>query len=176
VSRHSRCCGYQQQFTLFDTAKAGTSVHYVNLSNATLGQGLEAMLETIQREVEQVSPGVVVVVDSFRTITRAADGRMDLQSFLERLAIQLTSWQATTFLVGEYTDGDGSENASFTVADGVLWLYQHIDTNSGVRKLQAMQMRGQAPLPGLHTMRITRAGLHVFPRIIRRTVEVGKRP
>ncbi len=130
------------------------------------------MLETIQREVEQVSPGIVVM-DSFRTITRAADGRMDLQSFLERLAIQLTSWQATTFLVGEYTDGDGSENAIFTVADGVLWLYQHIHRNSGVRELQAMQMRGQAPLPGLHTMR---AGSAVFPRIIRRTAEVGKRP
>ena len=39
VSRHSRCCGYPQQFTLFDTAKVGTSVHYVNLSNATQGQG-----------------------------------------------------------------------------------------------------------------------------------------
>jgi circadian clock protein KaiC len=60
--------------------------------------------------VEQVSPGVMVV-DSFRTITRAADGRMDLQSFLERLAIQLTSWQATTFLVGEYPETEVAENA-----------------------------------------------------------------
>ena len=44
---------YQQQFTCFDTTRLGTSVHYVNLSNATLSQGLEAVLETIQREVEQ---------------------------------------------------------------------------------------------------------------------------
>jgi circadian clock protein KaiC len=101
---------------------------------------------------------------------------MDLQSFLELLAMHLTAWETTTFLVGEYTESDGSENAIFSVADGVLWLYQHIDRNSGVRKLQAMKMRGQAPLPGLHTMRITRAGLHVFPRIIKRTAEVGERP
>jgi circadian clock protein KaiC len=38
---------YQQQFTFVDTTRVGTSVHYVNLSNATLSQGLEAMLETI---------------------------------------------------------------------------------------------------------------------------------
>jgi circadian clock protein KaiC len=124
--------------------------------------------------VEQVSPGVVVV-DSFRTITRipGASGASaaDLQRFLERLAIHLTSWEATTFLVGEHAESDAAENAVFTVADGILWLYQSLDRNSGVRKLQAMKVRGQAPLPGLHTVRITKEGLHVFPRIIRRAPE-----
>ncbi len=165
---------YQQQFTFFDRRKVADSVHYVNLTHETLGQGLDAVLEAIHREVEQVSPGVVVV-DSFRSIMRAAgvakDSGMELQGFLERLAIHLTSWQATTFLVGEYAESESTENVVFTVADGILWLYQSIDRNSGVRKLQAMKMRGQAPLPGLHTVRITDAGLQVFPRIIRRAVE-----
>ena len=133
------------------------------------------MLEAIVREVEQVSPAVVVV-DSFRTIMRVAaaagTGGSELQGFLERLAIHLTSWEATTFLVGEYAESDTAENAVFTVADGILWLYQSIDRNSGVRKLQAMKVRGQAPLPGLHTLRITEAGMHVFPRIMRRAPEV----
>jgi circadian clock protein KaiC len=171
---------YQQQFSFFDAAKIGNSVHYVNLSNATLAEGLDAVLEAIVREVEQVSPSVVVV-DSFRTIMRAAGvasgGSMELQGFLERLAIHLTSWQATTFLVGEYAESDGTDNVVFTVADGILWLHQSIDRNSGVRKMQAMKVRGQAPLPGLHTMRITQAGLHVFPRILRRVAEIeSKRP
>src|SRR3979411_1294854 len=52
---------YQQQFTFFDAAKVGSSIHYVNLSSATLSLGLEAVLEAIVREVERVSPGVVVV-------------------------------------------------------------------------------------------------------------------
>lgn len=100
-----------------------------------------------------------------------------MQRFLERLAIHLTSWQATTFLVGEHTDSDGAENAVFTVADGILWLYQSIERNSAVRKLQAMKMRGQAPLPGLHTLRITHDGLQVFPRIMRRAPRaLGARP
>ena len=163
---------YQQRFTFFDKAKVGSSVHYVNLSDETLDQGIDAVLEAIIREVEHVSPGVVVV-DSFRTLMRTvgsgSEGSKKLQRFLERLAIHLTSWQATTFLVGEHTDSDGAENAVFTVADGILWLYQSIERNSAVRKLQAMKMRGQAPLPGLHTMRITHDGLQVFPRIMRRT-------
>src|SRR4029453_18066362 len=35
-----------------------------------------------------------------------------------------------------------------------------------VRKMQVMKMRGQAPIPGLHTFRITGDGLQVFPRVI----------
>jgi circadian clock protein KaiC len=116
---------YQQQFTFFDTARVGTSVHYVNLTDETLGAGLDAVLETVLREVEQVSPGVVVV-DSFRSVMRSAgvtpNGGMRLQSFLERLAIHLTSWQATTFLVGEYAESDAADDVVFTVADGILWL------------------------------------------------------
>ncbi len=171
---------YQQQFTFFERAKVGSSVHYANLGTAMLKTGFEAVLQTILREVEQVSPAVVVM-DSFRTIMRstrlAPNGGMDMQEFLESLAVHFTSWQTTTFLVGEYSERDAEEHAVFTVADGILWLYQSIDRNSGVRKLQAVKMRGQAPLPGLHTMRITERGLDVFPRIIRRTLQMeGPRP
>jgi circadian clock protein KaiC len=170
---------YQQQFTFFDKSKVGSSVNYVTLSDELLDAGLDAVLEAILREVEQLSPGVVVV-DSFRTLMRAVGsgkkGSQKLQRFLERLAIHLTSWQATTFLVGEYAESEVARNAVFTVADGILWLYQSIHRNSGVRKVQAMKVRGQAPLPGLHTMRITGDGLQVFPRIIRRAQQGGQRP
>ncbi|HEY3190320.1 MAG TPA: ATPase domain-containing protein, partial [Solirubrobacteraceae bacterium] len=120
-------------------------------------------------------------VDSFRTIARAAgaaaEGTMALQGFLQRLAQHLTTWQATTFLVGEYPEHEVDDSPVFTVADGILRLHQSVDRNSSVRKLQVMKLRGQAPLPGLHTMRITEAGVHVFPRIIKRVAEVdGPRP
>jgi circadian clock protein KaiC len=35
-----------------------------------------------------------------------------------------------------------------------------------VRKMQVMKMRGQAPIPGLHTFRVTERGIQVFPRLI----------
>jgi circadian clock protein KaiC len=52
----------------------------------------------------------------------------------------------------------------FTVADGLFWLYQQVERNSIVRKLQVMKLRGQASVPGLHTFRITDAGVQAFPR------------
>jgi circadian clock protein KaiC len=45
-----------------------------------------------------------------------------------------------------------------------LWLYQSTERNSIVRKMQIMKMRGQESVPGLHTFRITNAGLQTFPR------------
>ncbi len=157
---------YQQQFTFFDPAKLNTAVRFINLSQVVLENDLAAVLAEIVKEVEAVGPGVVVV-DSFRTVVRKATGgtgEADLQAFIQRLALHLTSWQATTFLIGEYTEGEVRDNPVFTVADGLLWLYQQVERNSIVRKLQVMKLRGQASVPGLHTFRITADGVQTFPR------------
>jgi circadian clock protein KaiC len=165
---------YQQQFSFFDPSKVETSVHFLNLNEQALANDLGARLAALAREVEAAGPALVVV-DSFRTIARAAgaaaDGAMGLPEFLQRLAQHLTTWQATTFLVGEYPEDELRDNPVFTVADGILWLHQSVDRNSSVRKLQVTKLRGQAPLPGLHTMRITGDGVQVFPRIIKRVIE-----
>ena len=160
---------YQQQFTFFDVARVNESIRYVNLSQDVVNGTLEKLLERIVQEVEATSPGVVIV-DSFRTVAQAAEraqnGDLDLQHFVQQLAVRLTSWEATTFLVGEYQPSEIEQNPVFTVADGVLWLLQSLDRNSMVRKMQVMKMRGQAPIPGLHTFRITGNGVEVFPRVI----------
>jgi circadian clock protein KaiC len=58
------------------------------------------------------------------------------------------------------------DNPVFTVADGLFWLYQSVERNSIVRKFQIMKLRGQASVPGLHTFRITDAGLQAFSRTL----------
>ena len=157
---------YQQQFAFFDQAKLGKAVRFVNLSELVLDADLDAVLAEIVRQVETVSPGIVVV-DSFRTVVRkaqAAAGEVELQGFVQRLALHLTTWQATTFLIGEYAEAEIRDNPVFTVADGLLWLYQAVERNSVVRKMQIMKLRGQESVPGLHTFRINGTGLQVFPR------------
>jgi circadian clock protein KaiC len=159
---------YQQQFAFFDMAKVNESVRYVNLGLDVVNGSLETLLGRLVQEVEATSPGVVVV-DSFRTVAqvaRAQNGDVELQHFVQQLAVRLTSWEATTFLVGEYRSSEVEQNPVFTVADGLLWLEQSLDRNSMVRKMQVMKMRGQAPIPGLHTFRITGDGVQVFPRVI----------
>ncbi len=89
---------------------------------------------------------------------------MALERFIQRLAQQLTSWEVTSFLVGEYP-GEEQHHPIFTVADSILWLSEDVDRNSAVRKLRVAKVRGRATMPGLHTFRITDDGLQVFPRI-----------
>lgn len=164
---------YQQQFTFFDPTKLNGSVRFVNLSQIILDHDLGAVLDAIVKEVE-ASKARVVVVDSFRTVVRKAQGsatEMELQGFIQRLALHLTSWQATTFLIGEYVESELRDNPVFTVADGLFWLYQTVERNSIVRKMQVMKLRGQESVPGLHTFRITSDGLQTFPRTFGLTAE-----
>jgi circadian clock protein KaiC len=158
---------YQQQFEFFDHTKLNASVRFINLSQVVLEHDLEAVLAAIVKEVEETNPGIVVV-DSFRTALRktqsSATADVELQSFVQRLSLHLTSWQATTFLIGEYVESEIKDNPVFTVADGLFWLYQQVERNSIVRKMQVMKLRGQASVPGLHTFRITKGGIQAFPR------------
>lgn len=158
---------YQQQFKFFDHSKLNTSIRFINLSHVVLEKDLGAVLAEIIKEVEASNPAIVIV-DSFRTVVRQAQssnsGDNELQGFIQRLALFLTSWQATTFLIGEYTDGEIRDNPVFTVADGLFWMSQNVERNSIVRKLQIMKLRGQESVPGLHTFRITKGGLETFPR------------
>ncbi len=155
---------YQQQYSFFDASMLNTCIRFINLSEVVVDKGLVGILEMITGEVEKTNPGIVVV-DSFRTVLRnARESDIEAQVFVQQLGLLLTSWEATTFLIGEYLESELRDNPVFTVADGLLWLYQNVERNSVVRKLQIMKLRGQASVPGLHTFRITNAGLQAFSR------------
>lgn len=157
---------HQQQFSFFDAAKVGKAVRFVNLSDIVLEQDLSTVLQHIVAKVKATNPAVVVV-DSFRTVVRRSDsGHADVQAFLQGLAQFLTSWEATTFLVGEYTEEELRDNPLFTIADGLIWLWQVTERNSVVRKLQVVKLRGQATVPGLHTIRIGNDGMQAFSRTL----------
>jgi len=155
---------YQQQFDFFDSDQVNSSIRFINLADVTATGDFEKVLSRIVAEVEAHGPGTVFV-DSFRSMLLAG-GRddksfIDQQQFIQRLGLLMTSWQATTFLIGEYlTEID--PNPVFTVADGLIWLRQSQQSNSIVRKMEIMKMRGQRTLPGLHTFRISAAGIQVF--------------
>jgi circadian clock protein KaiC len=155
---------YQQQFDYFDLDKLNRSIRLVNLSDDTTSGDLGKVLDRIVAEVEAHNAGLVFV-DSFRSLVLAGQGEhkpfIGLQQFTQNLGVLMTSWQATTFLIGEYfTEHD--PDPILTVADGLIWLRQSIQGNSVVRKMEIMKMRGQATLPGLHTFRISSAGIKVF--------------
>ena len=160
---------YQQQYSFFELAKVGESIRYVNLAEDLRAGDFSLVLERIMKEVEAFSPSLVFV-DSFRSVAQTAksgaEGVADLQHFIQELGTRMTSWQATTFLIGEYAHADAEANPIMTVADGMLALGQTHEQNSVVRKIRVVKMRGQAHMAGSHTFRITNDGLRVYPRIL----------
>ena len=156
---------YQQQFEFFDGEAIDRSVRFISLSDDAMAGELERVLKRIVDEVAAHNPALVFV-DSFRSVVLASetDGHPHngLQQFVQQLGMLMTSWQATTFLIGEYST-ETDANPVFTVCDGLIWLRQSVQRNSMVRKMEIVKMRGQPTLPGLHTFRIGAAGLEVFP-------------
>ncbi|MGH7966135.1 MAG: RAD55 family ATPase [Candidatus Binatia bacterium] len=84
---------YQQQYTFFDSAKLNGAIRFINLSHVVLEKDLRAVLDEIVKEVEAANPSIVVV-DSFRTALRKTPDatEMDVQFFVQQLALHLTSW------------------------------------------------------------------------------------
>lgn len=160
---------YQQQFSFFEQEKLNDSIRFVNLASDLLDGDFDRVMARIAAEVKEYAPSLVFV-DSFRSAVQAVGSEEshapDLQHFVYQLGMQMTSWQATSFLVGEYLGPENESSPVFTVADSILWLSQNTFRNSMVRKMQVVKIRGQAQIPGLHTFRISEGGIHVFPRAI----------
>ena len=96
---------YQQQFPFFDIDKVNESIRFVNLSADLLEGDFDRVLSRIAEEVKDYAPSLVFV-DSFRSVVQSVkqeeQGASELQRFVQQLGMQMTSWQATTFLIGEY--------------------------------------------------------------------------
>jgi circadian clock protein KaiC len=173
---------YQRQFAFFDVSKVPSAIRFVNLGAEAASGDLDALRTRIVEEITERRPAFVAV-DSFRTIGGHLVPGTDravlaLADFIQRLTLQLTSWEVTSFLVGEYSEGE-AQHPVLTVADSIVSLSEDVDRNSAVRKLRAVKVRGRSPIPGLHTFRIGSSGIEVFPRIPEqqhdRIVRSGKR-
>jgi circadian clock protein KaiC len=116
---------YQQQFPFFDVAKINVSIKFINLAEDLLEGDFDGVLKRISDEVQKFSPSLVFV-DSFRSVVHSAKnmrkGTSALQTFVQQLGMQMTSWQATTFLIGEYLTPEAESSPIFTVADGIIWM------------------------------------------------------
>jgi circadian clock protein KaiC len=160
---------YQQQFDFFDVDKIGNEVNFISLAASVEKGNYDAVLTEILEAVRLHSPALVFF-DSFRSFIQGARGDHQeaaaLQIFVQRLVSHMTSWNATSFLIGEYLPGEADQNPIFTVADGIVWMTQYVQRNAVSRKIEVVKMRGQKQRSGLHAFRIDGGGVRVFPRIL----------
>lgn len=167
---------YQQQFSFFDVEQMDKKIRFVNLADDFASGNFERVLKRIEDEVEAFDASLVFI-DSFfalmREIETNVDSAISPQQFLQKIGMQLSSSEATTFLIGAYLS-ERELNPILMVADGILSLEQSVHRNSMVRKIQIHKMRGLAPRPGVHTFRITDNGLEVFPSALVRDDSCAK--
>ena len=160
---------YQQQFAFFDFEKLDQSIRFVNLAADMVDGDFDRVLARMIDEVQEFEPSMVFV-DSFRSVVRSArsndHGADSLQHFVQQLGMHMTSWQATTFLIGEYLQPEEEAGPVFTVADGIIWLSQLVRGDSMVRKIQIVKMRGMSHKLGTHTFRMSGNGIEVYRRAV----------
>ncbi len=80
-------------------------------------QRLNRLLPNARQNILKPSERIVVV-DSFRSVVRnVLENEVQIQGFVQQLGLLLTTWEATTFLIGEYVDSELRDNPVFTIAD-----------------------------------------------------------
>lgn len=155
---------YSQNFSFFDVERMGKNVVYLDIGSILLEKGLDEVSRQIEQYVESYSPSILAI-DSFKAIHEMAPDAPSLREFAYRLAVQLTAWETTTLLVGEYTRETINEAPIFAIADGILLLDQESRGMHTYRYLEVLKMRGSDYFAGKHPFRITNEGLQVYPRV-----------
>lgn len=152
---------YQSGFSFFDAAQFGESVIYMDIGQTIRKEGLTAALDVLSDALRELQPQIVVV-DSFKAIHDLAPSSQEMRTFIYDLAIELSAMQATTLLVGEYTEEDIARLPEFAIADGIIWLYSELRNDQQLRFLRVLKMRGVNYLTGAYNFAISKDGIEIF--------------
>lgn len=152
---------FQSGFSFFDASLFGESVTYMDIGQTIRKEGLTAALEVIVDALRELQP-TIVVIDSFKAIHDLASSVQEMRTFIYDLAIELSAMQATTLLVGEYTEDDIAHLPELAIADGIVWLYSELRNDQQLRFLRVLKMRGIDYMTGAYNFTIGKDGLEIF--------------
>lgn len=155
---------FGQRFSFFNPDILGTDVIFADLGNSLRREGPAGFLAELERQVQQHRPGFVVI-DSFKVLREEFDEERTFRKFASEVMLMLSTWEVTTFLVGEYTLDDIREQPEFAIADGIIYLYGNEEAQRQKRYMRIMKMRGTATFSGEHYFNISQDGITVYPRM-----------
>ena len=155
---------HMQLFSFFDPALLDEAIILGDLGSVIRTEGFEAALARVTERCEQTEADVVVI-DSFKAIHDLVAQSADSRQLVYDLAVQLTSWGATTFLVGEYSLADVTALPEFAIADGILFLRNEAEELARVREFEILKLRGTDYVAGRHFFEIAASGMLFYPRV-----------
>jgi len=153
-------------FDFFDRAALVDRVEFINLGDllqADEEDGLAKMMDEIVRKCIQEHPAVIVV-DGAKALRDFSGGERSMRSAVHQLAARFAHTETTLLFVGEYSSDDIEPGPEFSLADGIVELVYESHQPMDRRWLRVRKLRGSNHLSGQHALRISEAGISVYPR------------
>jgi circadian clock protein KaiC len=155
---------FGQGLDFFDRAAVGTSVFFQDLGSVVGGGGLGGVTKQIGMVLKERQPGLIVI-DSFKALHAFAGSEGEFREFLYELAATLSALAVSSLWVGEYGSAEVGFLAEFAVADAIVDLATEKAGQREIRFLTVRKLRGSDYRSGQHAYRLSRSGLHLFPRL-----------
>jgi len=149
-------------FRFFDAKLVGERVHYLNILDALVEEGLDGIIAAVRR-VARERGATLLVIDGAAVIDDLAPSQLDLRRFVQQLQAQAAILGATTVLLTSHT----REQLEILGAhvDGVLVLANQRFDARHIRQLEVIKLRGGRHVTGAHEFLINEDGITVHPRL-----------
>lgn len=159
----SKLLAHLSTFGFYDPELIGDRLLVLSL-RPFLSQGLAAAANELVAMVRKTRASLVVL-DGFRGL-RDTDGTPQAASqFLYEVGATLSLQGATTIVTAEVNLQQTAFYAEATLADVIVGLHSELDDVRQRRRLEAIKVRGAAPLPGLHSLVLSADGARIYPRL-----------
>jgi circadian clock protein KaiC len=156
-----------RSFDFYDEDAVGDSVRVLSLQQF-LPQGLTATTGDVRTLVRQ-APADLVVLDGFGSVRGVAQDAREAREFLYALGTTLAVLGATAIITSEAEPRDAGLYPEAAPADVLLGIHYGLSGVRHRRRIEAIKVRGGAPLPGLHSLHIDGSGVTIEPRLETRT-------
>lgn len=154
-----------QTHSFFDVAKVGTSIFYEDLGVLLRESSVEKLPEIVLELIVTHRPRFVFI-DSFKALNELMVTDELRRTITYDIANVLSSYECTSFMVGEYSQEMLTELPVFAIADVILQLIKHSTNVMEQRFLRVEKLRGSDSVPGLHAFSIGEKGIEVYPRLL----------
>lgn len=161
----SKLISHLENFEFFDRSALVKRVEFINLGEllSRTGQLLGDVLDEVVRKSVAEPPGIVVI-DSAKALREMSE-RLPLRTAVYNLGARLAQTGCTLLFLGEYSEREMAEGPEFSLADGIMELAYEPHEPLDRRWLRVIKMRSADHLTGKHSIRISRRGIEVFPRL-----------
>lgn len=152
-------------YDFFDSTKIGETVFYEDLGLILREKGITSLAEVVTDLILARTPKFVFI-DSFKSLNELFATTVERRTAVYDLASVLSSYECTSFLVGEYSPEMMTDLPEFAITDVVLQSIKYSTNVREQRFLRIEKLRGSNSVPGMHAFSISKAGIEVYPRLL----------